>query len=248
MLGHELYNLDTVLFDLLNSDSSLSALLGAVNQVYTVDVGTSTAGTFTLTQGGLTTTTIAFNASAATVQTDLNLDLGAGSVTVTGPDGGPWVITFVGNNLNNQPVLMTGDGSGLVGGVLTVTQTQLGVSRVFSEAAPQFTLGPFVVFNFQSNTDITAIGAVRIATRPLVNIKSITQENTWKNAYLIAKRVDELVMGSKIRLNASSILDQDLQIDCCGREQMYRFRELDQGLRWNYLGSLFRFFISAATA
>ena len=67
-------------------------------QVVTV-TGSPTGGSFNLTLTGATTSTvsIAYNASAATVQSALTSAasaLGAGSVTVTGANGGPWTITF----------------------------------------------------------------------------------------------------------------------------------------------------------
>jgi trimeric autotransporter adhesin len=55
-----------------------------------------TGGTFTLTFGGNTTTSIAYNASAATVQTALVAlgSIGAGGVTVLGGDGGPYRVKW----------------------------------------------------------------------------------------------------------------------------------------------------------
>ena len=70
------------------------------NQVY-VGIGVigrePTSGTFTLTFGANTTSAIAYNASAATVQTALNAlasITSAGGVTVTGVAGGPWQVVF----------------------------------------------------------------------------------------------------------------------------------------------------------
>lgn len=68
-----------------------------------VGIGTPGAapvsGTFTLTFGADTTTALAYNASAATVQTALNelaSITSAGGVTVTAPNnGGPYQVTFV---------------------------------------------------------------------------------------------------------------------------------------------------------
>lgn len=57
--------------------------------------GTPTGGSFTLTGNGFTTPAIAFNASAATVQTAVR-GLGGdySNVVVTGSAGGPYTITF----------------------------------------------------------------------------------------------------------------------------------------------------------
>lgn len=58
--------------------------------------GSPTGGTFTLTYNSVATGTIAYNASAATVQAAINAVSTApvGGVTVTGSAGGPWTITF----------------------------------------------------------------------------------------------------------------------------------------------------------
>lgn len=59
-----------------------------------------TAGTFTLTYGADTTSAIAYNASAATVETALDAlasVVSAGGVSVAGNAGGPWTVTFASN-------------------------------------------------------------------------------------------------------------------------------------------------------
>ncbi len=101
-----------------------------------------TGGTFTLTSGASTTTTIAYNASAATVQAALVTILGGGNVTVSGPPGGPWTVTFAGALSGPQPVLvgtssLTTSGGGTTGiavqelvagsASLTVTRRYTGV-------------------------------------------------------------------------------------------------------------------------
>jgi len=99
--------------------------------VWTVTVnGTPTGGTFTLTIGGYTTSAIAYNAAAATVQTAIRAlgtgtgnpfggDAAAVTATVSGSAGGPYTVTLpVG-----APVY--GDGSALTGGSgMSVTAAQ----------------------------------------------------------------------------------------------------------------------------
>lgn len=72
-----------------------------VNEVQTVTIsGSPTGGTFTLTFRGQTTGTIAYNATAATVQTALEAlpSINPGNVTVTGGPGPatPYTVTFTG--------------------------------------------------------------------------------------------------------------------------------------------------------
>jgi hypothetical protein len=98
-------------------------------QVVTVN-GAPTGGTFTLSLGGFTTAAIAFNASAATVQTAIQaLGTGTGnpfggspaaSATVTGT--GPYTVTFA---VTGAAGPLTADGSALTGGTspsVTVAQ------------------------------------------------------------------------------------------------------------------------------
>ena len=91
---------------------------GNKTQVVTI-TGTPTGGTFTLTLGGATTSPLAYNAAAATVQTALRGlnsgvpfggNVGAGA-SVSGSAGGPYTVTFAGAA---GPI--TADGSSLTGG------------------------------------------------------------------------------------------------------------------------------------
>ena len=112
---------------------------GGVNAVQTLSItGAPTGGTFTLTLNGFTTAPIAYNATAAQVQSALlaatnavGATLPANSITCT---GGPLpttnvVITFTGA-LGHQPVpLLTASSAGLTGGTTptaTVANTTTG--------------------------------------------------------------------------------------------------------------------------
>jgi trimeric autotransporter adhesin len=77
-----------------------------------------TGGTFTLTYSGQTTGTIAYNATAATVQAALEAlsNIGAGEAIVTGATGGPWDVRFDGTLGAVDTVAMTGNGASLTGG------------------------------------------------------------------------------------------------------------------------------------
>jgi hypothetical protein len=86
------------------------------NRVQVVTItGTPTGGTFTLSLGGATTTALAYNASAATVQTAVRA-LGAlwAAATVTGSAGGPYTVTLA--VLGGATAEIIPDGSSLTGG------------------------------------------------------------------------------------------------------------------------------------
>jgi hypothetical protein len=88
----------------------------AQNEIQRVAIqGSPTGGTFTLTYSGQTTSGVAYNASAATLQTALEAlsNIGVSEAITTGNPGGPWFVEFKGTlAAANQP-LMTGDGSSL---------------------------------------------------------------------------------------------------------------------------------------
>ncbi len=94
---------------------------GRASEAQTVTItGGPTGGTFTLTLAGQTTAAIAYNATAAAVQTALNAlpNINAGDVTVTGGPGPatPYVITFGGQYAGEDMPAMTASGASLTGG------------------------------------------------------------------------------------------------------------------------------------
>lgn len=106
----------------LNSTDSLSFdVQGALINNFTVSLGSPTAGNFTLTFNGQTTANISFNATAASVQSALALlsTVPVGSMTVTGPTGGPYGVQFT-SVLTGSALPLTGSGTGLTGGTFAV--------------------------------------------------------------------------------------------------------------------------------
>ncbi|WP_162668091.1 polymorphic toxin-type HINT domain-containing protein [Gemmata massiliana] len=80
--------------------------------------GSPTGGTFTLSFGGSTTSALAYNASAATVQTALAAltSIGSGNVQVLAAAGGGWEVRFIGTKASTYQSAITGSGAGLTGG------------------------------------------------------------------------------------------------------------------------------------
>lgn len=77
------------------------SMISPRNEVNVVTISgrqTGDSGSWTLTFGGETTSTLDIDASAAAVQTAIETlsSVGAGNVSVSGADGGPWTITFIG--------------------------------------------------------------------------------------------------------------------------------------------------------
>lgn len=89
------------------------------NEVQLVTItGTPAGGTFTLTFDGLTTAPIAYNATAAAVQSALLAlaNLALGDVVVTGSAGGPYTLTFGGDFTEDDVATLTASALGLTGG------------------------------------------------------------------------------------------------------------------------------------
>ena len=120
-----------------------------VQEVY----NNATGGTFTLTYDGQTTAAIAYNASAATVETDIEAlsNVTAATVTGTGVAATPWVIRFVTDS--GQNIMTAGDGS-LTGGASTVTLALIDIS--VSDQQFQITLADGDVAVVAGNTKPTS--------------------------------------------------------------------------------------------
>ena len=91
----------------------------AADAVQTVKLtGAPTGGTFTLTFGGDTTSAIAYNASASTVQSDLEAlaSIGSGNVVVGLAAGCGWEVRFTGTLAAVYQTQMTASGASLTGG------------------------------------------------------------------------------------------------------------------------------------
>jgi RHS repeat-associated protein len=89
------------------------------SEVQTITLNNSpTGGTFRLTFGSEQTTDIAYNASAATVDSALEALSGIDTVTVTGSAGGPYTITFTGSHAGTNVAQVTGDATNLTKGTV----------------------------------------------------------------------------------------------------------------------------------
>lgn len=138
------------------------------NEIQVVTIGgTVTGGTFTLTYAGQTTGNIAYNASAATVDAALEAlsNIGAGDVTTTGSDGGPWTVEFTGALAATDVVPLIGDDT-----LLTATNEEQ-IITLASATGGTFTLS----FGGQTTSGIAynaAAGTVETALEGLSTIGS----------------------------------------------------------------------------
>jgi hypothetical protein len=100
-----------------------SGAITTINLTALVTLTGATGGTFTLTVGANTTTALAYNATAGTVQTALDAlaSVGSGQCTVTGSAGGPYTIAFV---AQANAADITGNGASLTGSTPTLAVQQ----------------------------------------------------------------------------------------------------------------------------
>ncbi|MEW2393060.1 hypothetical protein AB0933_32335 [Streptomyces venezuelae] len=113
------------------------------NEVQTLTVtGGPTGGTFTITWSGQTTSALAYNATAAQVQTALEAlsNIAPGDVTVTGAAGGPWTLTWGGTQLGEDVAAPTTTES-FTGGTspdITIATTTAGGAATASDGSQVF--------------------------------------------------------------------------------------------------------------
>lgn len=96
---------------------------GSDNLVQLITLTGATGGVFVLAVNGYPTSSIAYNAAAATVQTELEAlaSVGSGNVTVTGSAGGPYTVTFGGALAGTSLPLIVANGGDLTGSSPTIT-------------------------------------------------------------------------------------------------------------------------------
>jgi FtsP/CotA-like multicopper oxidase with cupredoxin domain len=85
-----------------------SAVAGSLPEIYNVNIGSATGGTFTLTADATTTAAIAWNAAAVDVESALTAAGISATVSGSGSVADPWVITF-----SVAPASVTINGAGL---------------------------------------------------------------------------------------------------------------------------------------
>lgn len=131
--------------------------------------GSPTGGTFTLTWQGDTTGAIAYNASAATVQTALEAlaAITAGDVSVTAGTTGHWIVEFLATYRNTDVDLITGNGSSLTGGLsVAVTEITKGATASNGEHTFSAMSGTFNITFTNPLTSATATVTVNAAPNP----------------------------------------------------------------------------------
>jgi hypothetical protein len=144
-----------------------------------------TGGTFTLTFDGQTTAAIAYNASAAALQSALEAlsNIAPGDVSVA-KSGSVWTVTFQGAYAGTNVPEMTGDGSSLTssGGSLSIATNQQGLDGGFEVRIISIRVGHGVntVLKLKVGTQYTPARALSSWTQSqlISDIQAITGSGT----------------------------------------------------------------------
>jgi hypothetical protein len=158
---------------------------GTTDEKQSVTVtGAPTGGTYTLTYSGQTTAAIAYNATAAAVQTALAAlsNIGAGNVLVTGANGGPYTVAFVGTLANTDVAQMTATAS-LTGGTspgVTIATTTAGGADAGSDGR-QLAKG-FLFSTIDVSRGSTKFGAALMEWGAIVEARLPAQSHIDPNA------------------------------------------------------------------
>lgn len=125
----------------------------------------ATGGTFTLTYDSIVSAAIAYNASAATVETAIEglSNVTAATVTGSGTASTPWVIRFV---TDSGSGIMTADDGSLTGGTSTVTLATIDISAAEQLFRIQLTEPNIVLVagNAKPTTSVAALTSIADAT------------------------------------------------------------------------------------
>lgn len=112
---------------------------------------------------------------------------------------------------------------------------------VWSDLASQGTPYPHIVFNTQAAKNTLGVGAVRILTDPLYTIKVIGRNSSYAELQPIVERMDTLLESA---LNA---VVNGIAIRRCYQEEAIKYPEVDEGVRYNHIGGMYRIITHAAS-
>jgi len=199
-----------------NIPTGTSTFTGGTSAVQTLTIPAGATGTFTLTIGACTTSPIAVGASAATIQAALlamPVTCIPAGTTVTGPVGGPFVITFPAT-AGAVPTI-TVNNAGVTGAAVAATVVNFGgfgasvttapavagtftisgvsPSLVFPGSTP-FTTAP-IAFNATGAAIVTALNAAITAAGGTTVASTFTPLLTVNNATVFFNFLPALVPG-----------------------------------------------------
>lgn len=143
--------------------SASASPASATQQIQTITAGDATGGTATYTLLGLTTAATAWNAAAATFQTNLRAIHAAYATAFTCAggtlDAAPVTVTMVAGQLDGTIPLITVDGTSLTGGVSALTRVP-----TITISTPAVSLAGFVLAGTEKTFEVASADVTLILT------------------------------------------------------------------------------------
>ena len=98
---------------------------------------------------------------------------------------------------------------------------------------------PYVLYNFMASTDIDGLGTNRLLTKPLFQVRVVTDGRPDATARKIDKRIDDVLQNAVHQLSGDYYFS-------ARREQSIDRSELDPatGRQYGNLGGLYRLYVS----
>jgi hypothetical protein len=106
--------------------------------------------------------------------------------------------------------------------------------------APPETTTPYVIFAYQSGTDVNTMNAYRIMTDPLFQAKAVGPASITAQIASAAERIDELLKPNQGGVTAT--LADGLVLSCF-RESPLQTDEIVSGQQWSNIGGLYRLLV-----
>lgn len=140
-------------------------------------------------------------------------------------------------------------------GLSALINTAGGFFKAFAGVAPRdcATAGPvveqvappYVLWELLSENDVNALGApgtqTRILVRPIIICRAVTQSSSYDTANAIADKIDAALHDGPSATPITGIMVMGFR-----RQQLVRTAEVVNGVRWNYVGGIYRGFVCQA--
>ena len=138
-------------------------------------------------------------------------------------------------------------------GLVALISTTAGAFKAFAELAPRDVQKdafsavervepPYVVWSLLAGSDVNALGRARIFTRPIIVCRAVTRDSSLTGAEAIASYIDAALHNSPP--DEPVVGKQVMGFD---RQQLVRVVEVVDGVRWNYVGGIYRGFVCRAS-
>ncbi len=172
-------------------DREISALTtsgAGTDEIQTLTITGATGGTFTASFNGVATSPLAYNVSAADLQTALRAlsTINGANVTVSGSAGGPYTITFVGSLGKANVPMVVADASGLTGAgtpTIAVVQSTPGVPATAVAAHATLEIMQGHLSRLYEGTTGTAFASLVELSGSLKSYTQTTNRNLARRAY-----------------------------------------------------------------